>query len=60
MGLGLLVISAAKMAKKGASLDEIVNWVKKAMLRSHFLVYFDTLKYLAKGGRIGKVKVFWA
>jgi DegV family protein with EDD domain len=56
MGLGLLVISAARMAQKGASLDELVTWVKKALIRSHFLVYFDTLKYLAKGGRIGKVK----
>ena len=26
------------------------------MPRSHFVVYFDTLKYLAKGGRIGKAQ----
>jgi DegV family protein with EDD domain len=56
MGLGLIVIAAAKKARQGAKLDELVDWVKKAILRTHFLVYFDTLKYLAKGGRIGKVK----
>ncbi|MBI2850417.1 MAG: DegV family protein [Chloroflexi bacterium] len=56
MGLGLIVISAARKAKAGAKLDEVVSSVKKAMSRSHFIVYFDTLKYLAKGGRIGKAQ----
>ena len=56
MSLGLIVISAARKAKAGAKMDELVDWVKKAMTRSHFVVYFDTLKYLAKGGRIGKAK----
>ena len=56
MSLGLIVISAARKAKAGAKLDELANWVKKAMPRSHFVVYFDTLKYLAKGGRIGKAQ----
>lgn len=56
MSLGLIVISAARKAKAGARLDELTDWVKKAMTRSHFVVYFDTLKYLAKGGRIGKAQ----
>ncbi|MDO8688091.1 MAG: DegV family protein [Dehalococcoidales bacterium] len=56
MGLGLIVISTARKAKAGAKLDELVDSVKKAMPRSHFVVYFDTLKYLAKGGRIGKAQ----
>jgi len=56
MGLGLIVISAAKAAQTGANLDEIVDLVRRAMPRSHFIAYFDTLKYLAKGGRIGKAK----
>lgn len=54
MGLGLIVLEAARRAQAGAKLDELVDFVKKAMLRSHLLIYFDTLKYLAKGGRIGK------
>lgn len=54
MGLGLIVIAAAKAAQAGANLDELVDLVRRAMPRSHFVAYFDTLKYLAKGGRIGK------
>jgi len=56
MSLGLIVISAAKAAQTGASLDEVANLVRKAMPRSHLMAYFDTLKYLAKGGRIGKAQ----
>ncbi|MFQ6121527.1 MAG: DegV family protein [Dehalococcoidales bacterium] len=56
MGLGLIVISAVKAAQAGASLDELVDLVHKAMPRSHLMAYFDTLKYLAKGGRIGKAQ----
>ncbi len=56
MGLGLIVISAAKAAQTGANLDELTELVRQAIPRSHFIVYFDTLKYLAKGGRIGKAK----
>ncbi len=56
MGLGLIVIAAAKKAQAGANLDELVKLVQGAMTRSHFIAYFDTLKYLAKGGRIGKAQ----
>jgi DegV family protein with EDD domain len=56
MGLGLIVIAAAKAAKKGAKLPELVDLVCRAMPRSHSVMYFDTLKYLAKGGRLGKAQ----
>lgn len=56
MGLGLVIIAAAKEAKKGTGLDKLVDFTKKALQRSHFIVSFDTLKYLAKGGRIGKAQ----
>ena len=56
MGLGLIVIAAAKAAQTGANLDELTGLVRGAMLRSHITMYFDTLKYLAKGGRIGKAQ----
>lgn len=56
MSLGLIVIKAVEAAKAGASLDQLVDLVHKAMTRSHLVVYFDTLKYLAKGGRIGKAQ----
>ena len=56
MGLGLIVISAVKAAKAGASVDEGVALVRSAMPRSHSIMSFDTLKYLAKGGRIGRAQ----
>ena len=56
MGLGLIVIAAAKIAQSGAKLQELSDFVRKAMARSHVVMYFDTLKYLAKGGRIGKAQ----
>ena len=56
MGLGLVVISTARKAQSGAKLDEITDFARRALDRSHFIAYFDTLKYLAKGGRIGRAQ----
>ena len=53
---GMIVIEAAKMAKSGKSIKQIVDEVNNMIPRVHVLVLFDTLKYLAKGGRIGKAK----
>ncbi len=54
MGMGLIVIAATDAVKAGANLDEATQLVRRAISRSHLTAYFDTLKYLAKGGRIGK------
>lgn len=56
MSLGLIVIEAAKAAKAGTDLDKLADLVRGSISRSHLVVYFDTLKYLAKGGRIGKAQ----
>ena len=56
MALGLVCMAAAKEAKKGASLEKVTEFARKALTRSHFISYFGTLKYLAKGGRIGKAQ----
>ncbi len=56
MGLGLIVTSAVRAAKAGANLDQLVDLVREAIPRSHSAMFFDTLKYLAKGGRIGKAQ----
>ncbi|MGD0779973.1 MAG: DegV family protein [Dehalococcoidales bacterium] len=58
MGEGLIVISAVNAVKAGANLDKVAEMSRKAVSRSHLIAYFDTLKYLAKGGRIGKAKEF--
>jgi len=56
MGEGLIVMSALNAVKNGANLDNATEHTKKAVSRSHLIAYFDTLKYLAKGGRIGKAQ----
>lgn len=56
MPQGLIVISAVEAVKAGAGLDEVVQLARDAIERSHLVAYFDTLKYLAKGGRIGKAQ----
>ncbi|MFH0846655.1 MAG: DegV family protein [Chloroflexota bacterium] len=56
MGLGVIVAAVCKVAKKGARLDELVSKVQKDITRSHAIMCLDTLKYLAKGGRIGKAQ----
>jgi DegV family protein with EDD domain len=54
--MGLIVISAVKTAAEGANLTKLAEITRKAMTRIHLVAYFDTLKYLAKGGRIGKAQ----
>ena len=56
IAVGLIVIQAAKMAKSGMSLQEILAEVGKIIPNTHLLILFDTLKYLVKGGRVGKAK----
>ena len=54
MAEGLAVISVANAVKQGMNLDQAVEATRSALNRIHLVAYFDTLKYLAKGGRIGK------
>lgn len=56
IAIGLIVIQASKMAKSGMSLQQIVDELSKIIPNVHLLILFDTLKYLVKGGRIGKAK----
>jgi DegV family protein with EDD domain len=57
MSLGLTVISAAKLAsQEGITLKEVCETVRSKLPRANTIMAFDTLKYLAKGGRIGKAQ----
>jgi len=56
VGLGLICMAAAKMAKAGQGLQEVVEEVRQMLPNIHLLALLDTLKYLQKGGRIGKAK----
>ena len=56
MGLGLLAIEAATIAKSGKDLRQIKEYITTLISGTHVWALFDTLKYLSLGGRIGKVK----
>ncbi len=54
MGLGFSVIAAAEAIINGATIDEAAAAAKSALNRTHVFILFDTLKYLERGGRIGR------
>jgi DegV family protein with EDD domain len=56
MGLGQLAMVANTIAGSGKSLQQVVEEVKQMIPSIHVLGLLDTLKYLALGGRIGKVQ----
>jgi DegV family protein with EDD domain len=56
MGLGQLAIAANTIAGSGKSLHQVVEEVKQMISSIHVFGLLDTLKYLALGGRIGKVQ----
>jgi DegV family protein with EDD domain len=58
MAEGFIVMAAAKAAKEGASLDEVIEVARRVVPRVDFLSAFDTLEYLRRGGRIGRAQAF--
>ena len=55
-GLGLVVLAAARVAKRGGKLAEVLEETKKAIDKTQIRGLLDTLQYLLKGGRITKTK----
>ena len=56
IGVGLLVLYAAKLAENGAPQDEIIEAVKAMSSRMSTYFMVDTLEYLQRNGRIGKAQ----
>ena len=56
LGLGLIALEAARMARTGASLETVLAAIRDWVPRSHFFVALGTLEFLARGGRIGRAK----
>ena len=56
--LGNVVIAAAEAAKQGKNMQEVLQAAKEASENIHPLCVLDTLKFLEKGGRIGKAQAF--
>ena len=52
--LGFIVLEAARAAKAGKSLAEVVKIAQDLVPKVKFISVFDTLKYLIKGGRAPK------
>ncbi len=53
MGIGNLVMYAARRAQDGASVEDIVREVEDRRDRQRVFATLDTLEFLRKGGRIG-------
>jgi len=56
LGLGLLVLEAARMARDGASANDIVRATSESVPRTMFFGVLETLEYLRRGGRIGAAR----
>ena len=56
MAQGLVVVAAARLAKTGKDLQAVAAAARGIVDDIHLLVLFDTLKYIARGGRIGRAK----
>ncbi len=58
LGLGLLALFGARMARSGLGADEIGPRLQTMAERMQVLFVVDTLEYLARHGRIGKAKAW--
>lgn len=55
MAEGALVLNAAQLVKEGKTFEEIIEALPKLRKKTHGYFTINTLEYLKKGGRIGKV-----
>jgi DegV family protein with EDD domain len=56
MGLGHVVLAAARAAADGKSVAEVIGAAEEMRDKINFIFVVDTLEYLHKGGRIGGAK----
>jgi DegV family protein with EDD domain len=56
VGLGLIVLAAARVANSGGKLSEVLAETNKAVAHSQIRALLDTLQYLLKGGRITRTR----
>jgi DegV family protein with EDD domain len=59
VGLGGLVLAAARAAHQGMKLDEVVALIKRLREKVYFLVALDTLDSIARSGRVHKLQAFF-
>jgi len=56
MGLGLIILEAARGAASGKTKNEILDLIGTMISESKLYFVVDTLEYLARGGRIGRAQ----
>jgi DegV family protein with EDD domain len=54
-GTALLADGVQRLLERGTTMDEVRTWFHAARAREEFLISVDTLEYLRRGGRIGRV-----
>ncbi|WP_232696945.1 DegV family protein [Brevibacillus daliensis] len=59
MFAGIIAVEAAKMARAGASKQQILDKVEYMMVNQVNFIVLDTLDYLYKGGRIGRASALF-
>lgn len=55
LGQGAMVLTLARLIEEGRSWDELLELTPRIMKNVHPYFTVDTLEYLQKGGRIGKI-----
>jgi DegV family protein with EDD domain len=58
VGLGGMVLEAARAVRKGVKFDQVVEGLKGLRESVHFVVALDTLEHVCRGGRVGKLMAF--
>ena len=56
VGQAFQVYAACEAARRGESLEVAKRWVERVREATHLLFTIDTLEYLQRGGRIGRVR----
>ena len=60
LGLGTIVLAAAKQAADGASADDVFAFASDLVARTRVFGALDTMENLKKGGRVGNAKALLA
>jgi len=55
VGLAIIVMAAARLARAKSDLSAIIEEAREAVSQIRIFGIFDTMKYLVLGGRVGKV-----
>ncbi|HXG42095.1 MAG TPA: DegV family protein [Dehalococcoidia bacterium] len=58
MGMGFIVLTAARAARGGASMEQVLAIARHCVDRVRLYFVLDTLEYLRRGGRIGRARAF--